>query len=373
MVKKIKKFPNKNHKFSLLPSEKNIKFNQNNILHFIQKAIEQPTLGSMRQQVELLMKEISNLNVNNQHLQSNDYVTNQQFVTSELAQILKTQTLERGRYYLKRLLKSLTETKTSNICDINLRRWKEYSDIITDSLWIIKKRDNTGVHTAGYWGNFIPQIPYQMIQRYTKRGEWILDTFAGCGTTLIESQRLGRNSIGVELQEDVVNIANKLIKSEFNQFATFNEVVQGDSLNINYEDLLGKYLIKKVQLIIMHPPYFDIIKFSKDPRDLSNLSSVNDFIKTMGLIVERASKYLDKGRFLIIVIGDKYSKGEWIPLGFLLMQEVLSKGFLLKSIIVKNFEDTTAKRNQKELWRYRAIVGGFYVFKHEYILVFRRK
>ena len=34
--------------------------------------------------------------------------------------------------------------------DLDPKRWKEYSDIITDSLWIIDKRDNYGVHTGDY-------------------------------------------------------------------------------------------------------------------------------------------------------------------------------------------------------------------------------
>jgi hypothetical protein len=55
------------------------------------------------------------------------------------------------------------------------------------------------------------------------------------------------------------------------------------------------------------------------------------------------------------------------------MQEVLKRGMILKSTIVKNFEETTAKRNQKELWRYRALAGGFYVFKHEYIFILQKK
>jgi hypothetical protein len=73
-----------------------------------------------------------------------------------------------------------------------------------------------------------------------------------------------------------------------------------------------------------------------------------------------------------VVIGDKYSEGQWLPLGFLTMQEVLRRNVHLKSIIVKNFDETRAKRNQKELWRYRALAGGFYVFKHEYILLFQK-
>ena len=93
----------------------------------------------------------------------------------------------------------------------------------------------------------------------------------------------------------------------------------------------------------------------------------------MNEIVDNAGAVLEKGRYFALVIGDKYSKGEWIPLAFLTMDEIIQRGFMLKSIIVKNFEETTGKRNQKELWRYRALVGGFYIFKHEYIFVFKKK
>ncbi|HMA99750.1 MAG TPA: DNA methyltransferase, partial [Spirochaetota bacterium] len=43
------------------------------------------------------------------------------------------------------------------------------------------------------------------------------------------------------------------------------------------------------------------------------------------------------------------------------------------SIIVKNFDDTSAKRGSNELWRYRALAGNFYIFKHEYIFIFQKK
>jgi len=56
------------------------------------------------------------------------------------------------------------------------------------------------------------------------------------------------------------------------------------------------------------------------------------------------------------------------------MQETLKRGqgLKLKSILVKNMVNNRSKLNQEHLWRYRALVGGFYIFKHEYILVFKK-
>jgi hypothetical protein len=124
--------------------------------------------------------------------------------------------------------------------------------------------------------------------------------------------------------------------------------------------------------MIMHPPYHDIIKFSSNKDDLSNAPTTESFINMFGKVLDNTLPFLEKGRYLGIVIGDKYHRGTWIPLGFYVMNEVLKRNFLLKSIIVKNFEETRGKRNQKELWRYRALVGGFYIFKHEYILLFKK-
>jgi hypothetical protein len=137
--------------------------------------------------------------------------------------------------------------------------------------------------------------------------------------------------------------------------------------------MLGSFGVTQVQLLIMHPPYHDIITFSDDDKDLSNAKSTERFLQMFAEAVDNCTPALERGRYFAMVIGDKYSKGEWIPLGFYCMSEVLNREYSLKSIIVKNFEETRAKRDQKQLWRYRALVGGFYIFKHEYIFIFRKK
>jgi hypothetical protein len=294
-------------------------------------------------------------------------------LASELDQILEARTIERAKYYIKRLERGVRKVRTSSINDINLNRWQESTDIITDSLWVLPKRDSTGAHLGWYWGNFIPQIPHQLMLRYTKQGDWVLDAFVGSGTTLIECRRLGRNGIGIELNPEVASEAGKLVAREPNRLSIKTEIVIGDSRTIDAQGMLDKQRVKKVQLLIMHPPYHDIISFSDDDKDLSNARSTSQFVKMFGETLDNATPVLERGRYFGLVIGDKYSKGEWIPLGFYCMSEVLKRNYSLKSIVVKNFEETRAKRDQKQLWRYRALVGGFYIFKHEYIFIFKKK
>ncbi|MCX7832523.1 MAG: DNA methyltransferase [Actinobacteria bacterium] len=265
------------------------------------------------------------------------------------------------------------------INDLDLKKWKQYKDIITDSLWIFEERDKSGPHKGDYHGNFVPQIPYQLIRRFTKKDDVVLDAFLGSGTTLIECRRLQRNGIGIELLPEIAELAKERInqKSLFDG-RVFTEVLVGDSTKIEtrnkVNEILKFYNRKNVQLIILHPPYHDIIKFSDNPNDLSNAGSVEDFLNLFDKVVTNFIDLLEINHYLAVIIGDKYEKSEWIPLGFMILQRLLIRDDLkLKSIVVKNMVNNRAKRNQENLWRYRALVGGFYIFKHEYILLLQKK
>lgn len=255
--------------------------------------------------------------------------------------------------------------------DIDLSNWKEYADIETDSLWIIDKRDNSGAHSGYYHGNFVPQIPYQLFSRYTKKGDWILDPFMGSGTSLIEAQRMGRNSVGIEIQYDVAKEAYNRIITEKNDIVK-TKVFVGDSQYYDISNILKLECIDKFQFVIMHPPYWDILKFSDDPNDLSNCDSLDKFLKSFGRVIDNTIGFLEKNRYCAVVIGDKYANKQVVPLGFHCMNLMIEKGLLLKAVLVKNFGETKGKSNKQGIWRYRALANDFYIFKHEYIFLFKK-
>lgn len=258
------------------------------------------------------------------------------------------------------------------INDLDMSKWKELTDVWTDSLWVIPQRDNSGAHDGHYHGNFVPQIPRQLLTRYTKAGDYVLDPFAGSGTTLIEAQRMGRNSIGIELQQNVAAEAISRIHSESKNGVIADTFVD-DSRVFDTRRILDTYKINNVQFVIYHPPYWDIIKFSEDENDLSNSKSLNEFLDNYRQVVRNTSAILEKGRYCAVVIGDKYANSQLVPLGFYCMQAMQQEGLTLKATIVKNFEETKGKANQKALWRQRALQNGLYLFKHEYIFVFKKE
>lgn len=277
--------------------------------------------------------------------------------------------------------------KHSDINDLDLGNWKQYDDLKTDSLWLIEKRDGSGGHSNEYHGNFVPQIPNQLMRRFTRKDDVVLDPFVGSGTSLIEAKRLSRNGIGIELVPEVADIAKSNMSHQPTLFDnrkksdedpdTFHEIIIGDSKKTETFDKVAEVLENNgknyVHLIILHPPYHDIIKFSDKKNDLSNTESVEKFASDFGSVFDNFSGLLANEHYLAIVIGDKYTNSEWVPLGFYLMEEVKKReNYKLKSILVKNMANNRAKINRQNLWRYRALKGGFYVFKHEYILLFKK-
>jgi DNA modification methylase len=260
--------------------------------------------------------------------------------------------------------------------DLDLNNWKQYDEILTDSLWNFPARERSSGHKLDYHGNCVPQILTQMLQRYTKSGETMVDFFLGSGTSAIEAHRLHRNCIGIEIQPGMAEYVQEKI-TELGA-ADSTRILNADSsdkiwTSKKIQKALREFKLDACHFAFLHPPYADIIRFSTLEKDLSNAESTDAFLDSFQQVAELAFSVLEKGRFAALVIGDKYTAGELSPLGFYCMDRMNRAGFKTKSIIVKNMTgNERGKGRMSNLWRYRALVGGFYLFKHEYVIVFQK-
>ena len=272
----------------------------------------------------------------------------------------------------------MSRSQTPPYSDMDLSRWREYDQVWTDSLWLIEARDRTGGHQLDYHGNFIPQIATQTFLRYTRENDVVLDLFLGSGTAAIEAVRLNRRLIGVELKPDLVEAVRAKVPPAL--LGSRIHVLQGDSTRpetaSRVQGLLatmGAEGAAYAQLLVLHPPYHDIIHFSNDPADLSNASSLEAFLDLFGTVARHGFDLLEPGRFAVLVISDKYARGELVPLSFYCLERMQATGFRPKAIVVKNIEgNERGKGRDNNLWRYRALAGGYYIFKHEYVMIFQK-
>lgn len=261
---------------------------------------------------------------------------------------------------------------------IQLQAMENDIDIVdsinVDSLWIIGPRAKGGKHVNTYHGNFVPQIPNNLIRRFTVEDDVVLDMFMGSGTTLFECESLGRKFIGFDINQPLLDEVKMKMGEGYTDYEVHicdicNKEIVGELVKTD----LRKYGRDTVDIVFSHPPYMDIIKFTDDEADLSHISDINLFASKYAEAVASVWPFLKKGGWFVLVIGDVYRKGEVVPLGFTLMN-VIKQCFkcLLKGIVVKDMVGNRAKIGQEALWRYRAMKWGTFIFKHEYVFVFRK-
>lgn len=276
-------------------------------------------------------------------------------------------------------LRVVKAPKTKSYNDIDLNNWRVYSHIKTGTLWEFASRDKSNGHSYDYHGNYIPQIATQLFERYTKKGDVVVDLFFGSGTSAIEALNMERRCIGVELKQEMADyVSGKFSKKEL---VTDVNIICGDSTTEETKEkvkarleIMGKEQGKNTaQFVVLHPPYDDIIKFSDKKEDLSNCATPEEFYNLFEKVAKNAYDLLEKGRFAALIIGDEYKNSRVEPLGFECMKRMENVGFVTKAIVVKNITgNEKAKGKKANLWRYRALAGGFNIFEHEYIMTFQK-
>jgi len=236
------------------------------------------------------------------------------------------------------------------------------------TVWSFPDRGSWATHKGNYRGNWSPYIPRNLILKYTQKGDWILDQMMGSGTTLVEAKLLERNAIGVDINFEAVIVARDRLNFSYNSiFPKYKEPIiktyWGDARNLDKID------DESIDLIATHPPYANIISYTKNKKlsdDLSQLP-LKDYLREMRRVAEEAFRVLKPGKICAILIGDTRKHKHYVPLAFRVMQTFLEVGFILKEDIIKLQWNMKTTRE-----RWRAKEYEFYLIAHEHIFVLRK-
>ena len=213
-------------------------------------------------------------------------------------------------------------------------------------------------------GNHPTQKPLEILNRLilasTKGDDLILDPFCGSGTTMIECKLLNRRGIGIDINIDALKLAKSRLDFEYKTIYE-PKLIKADSINL--QNIIPN---ERIDFIFVHPPYANIIKYSKDIKEDISRLKLQDFLNQINLFSKECFRILKKDKICSILIGDIRKNKNVIPLGFYIMNIFIQTGFTLKEIIIK--EQHNCKMT--DYWKNKDM--DFYLLAHEYIYVFKK-
>jgi DNA modification methylase len=173
--------------------------------------------------------------------------------------------------------------------------------------------------------SFSPALVRFLIDSYSRPGDTVLDCFVGSGCTVFEGLMMGREAIGVDCNQYMIDRAMRRI-----------EVVAGSNsprlLCADARKLSQFVSEESVDLVVTQPPYGNTYRFSSlNPDDLSLLSS-RDFLLAIEQVSAELYSVLKPDGICALLIGDIKDRGRMIPLGFQFIHRFLSRGFSVKDI-----------------------------------------
>lgn len=228
--------------------------------------------------------------------------------------------------------------------------------------WSFPKRGNWATHDAKWRGNWSPYIPRNILLRYSKEKDLVLDQFVGGGTTLVEAKLLNRDIIGVDVNDVALIRCKEKINFDYEKATGHVFLHKGDARNLDF------ILNESIDLICTHPPYADIIKYSENLENDLSLLKIKDFLKEMKSVAQESYRVLKKGKFCAILIGDTRQKGHIISLSTDVMKIFQDVGFKLKEVIIKEQHNCRATG----YWKTNSIKYNFLLIAHEYLFVFKK-
>ena len=220
----------------------------------------------------------------------------------------------------------------------NIERSWFVNDGGSGSLGASQKFDDLSVkHPAAFP---IP-LAVDMISFFTKPGQWVIDPFAGVGSTLLASKSLGRNSVGVELYPEFVREAEGRLRGHESQQQLFSGPSQaimlcGDSTGIPEvleENGLGS---QEFDFCLTSPPYWNQLERSAITRDIRHKKradaglprnygtheddlSCKEYETYLAYLYDVFLKiygFMKPGGYLVVITNNYYANGRLVPLAF---------------------------------------------------------
>lgn len=220
--------------------------------------------------------------------------------------------------------------------------------IQTTTLWDYPSQ-HYGVGEQGsknYQGATPSYLIWNLLERYTRENDCVVDPMCGSGTTLDVCRDLKRVGKGFDL-------------TPFR-----DDIVKADARKIPLSNGCADF-------VFVDPPYSTHIEYSQDPACIGNLDArQGEYFKAMEKVIDEIFRILKNRRYMALYVCDSFQKGKpFVPIGFELFN-ILRQKFKPADIICVTRHNKSFKRRH---WHTAAVEGNYFLRGFNYLFIMKKE
>ena len=218
----------------------------------------------------------------------------------------------------------------------------------TSTLWYYPSQQYSDepMGTPGYERRTPAWVIWNLLERYTREGDLVVDPFCGGGTTLDVAQSLGRRAQGFDI-------------------APWREDIErADARALPLEEGVADF-------VFMDPPYSTHVEYSDEPDCIGKLDAFGpEYFEAMERVFDEADRVLKDRRYLAVFVGDSFKKKKgFVPIGARFLVSLAERFRPVDHVaIVRGNRKLEAPRFHKA-----AAEGNFFLRGFNHLLLFKKE
>jgi adenine-specific DNA-methyltransferase len=218
----------------------------------------------------------------------------------------------------------------------------------TTTLWYYPSQQHSDepMGTPGYVGATPTYVVWNVLSRYTRENDLVVDPFAGGGTTLDVARSLERRALGYDLQPQRPDI------------------FRADARKLPLEN-------GKVDFVFMDPPYSTHLDYSGDDACIGELDAFSPgYFEAMEAVFAEVDRVLRDRRYLALYCSDSYKhKRGFVPIGTRLAALLERRFRMVDHVAVVRGN----RKLENPSFHRAAAEGNFFLRGFNHLLIFKKE